>query len=380
MTTEMFGAPFGIQAAEDQINQNALSGLKALHTLGEIDKQPAEKRYLEARASEQESLAAGHQVALKAKEDEARLMAEFAARRQLTQGKASQGQLATVQDLDATGSAKPKSQADQLVQYADFLEEKGAPISMTAPLRKEIAGIQEKEAIGYYRSMQGQEQANKIKMQQAQQIGQMAGTAAQSPQAYAAVLGDPRAKQMLPLQHLTGDFATDKPVLEMIRDSGMDTYKRLDLAQREEKNKTTEKLQNAQMSQISARVSVLKARKTILDDDIATRTKNGGKDDPEVVQLKKERMQVDAAAKKAKMLQDYPPLPLDPSAVKEGGQYTGRDGSLLKAAGKDASGKPTFVQLAPPPKSFAPKAKTATAPSAADEEVDETSTDDETGE
>lgn len=50
MTTEMFGAPYGIQQAEKEINQNALSGLKAMQLLGAIAEQPAQKALLEAHA------------------------------------------------------------------------------------------------------------------------------------------------------------------------------------------------------------------------------------------------------------------------------------------------------------------------------------------
>ena len=146
MTTEMFGAPLGIIASNDEIRKNVLTGLTAQKTLGDIAQQPAERDLKLAQARLFGADAGVKEAAVAAAARERALSEEFLARRQLIEAKAQRGEIATVADLPPSGRLARRSGADQLIEYADFLDAKGAPISTTMKVREKIANIQQSEA------------------------------------------------------------------------------------------------------------------------------------------------------------------------------------------------------------------------------------------
>ena len=345
--SELFGAPSGIIASDENIRQNIHSGLLAQQTLGAIEKQPAElalaqahARLFGAEATEKEAAAATAQQSLK-------LQAEFAARQQLVAGvPAAQGRDATVADLPPNGQAHQTSGADQLLQYADWLQQKGAPISMTAPLRKQIADIQEKEGIAAYRNSQATGQQLKTQQDRLKLIGGTAGAAAESEQNYLSILGNPQQHQFLP-PGLTGNYVTDKPILAAVAKSSMDAHQQADLQAKATEDASREALRRSEQSQIQARIDLLRTREDALRVAADLKIKYNGAGSQAAQDAIKARTEAAKARVFAEQLKFAPMLKLDPKEVKDGGLYTLNDRRIVRVTGRDAEGKPIMQVIDP---------------------------------
>jgi hypothetical protein len=349
--SELFGAPSGIIASDENLRQNLHSGLLAQKTLGEIEQQPAElalkqahARLFGAEASEKEAAAQLAQQALKLQADFA---AETAARQQIITGVPStQGREATVADLPPGGQAHQASGADQLVQYADFLQRKRAPISMIASVQKQIADIQEKEGIAHYRDSQAANEQFKLTQAKLKSIGGTAAAAAQSPQNYLSILANPQQRQFLP-PGLTGNYTIDKSILEAVSQSSMDAHQQAELKRQQAEDKSKQALRAAEQGQISARISLMKAREDALQVAADLKIKYNGAGSKEAQEAIKARTEAAKARVFAEQLKFAPMLPLDPKSVKDGSLHTLNDKRIVRVVGRDANGMPQLQVISP---------------------------------
>jgi len=342
--SDLYGAPSGIIASERNIRENVNAGLLAQKTLGEIEQQPADlalkqahARLYGAEAADKEATAAMNQQSLKLQSDFA---AERQARMQLAgQLPATAGRDATVGDLPPNGKLVRKSQADTLVQYADFLEKRGAPVSMTTPIRKEIAGIQEKEAIGHYRDSQATNEDFKTLQAKLKSIGGTAAAAAESPQNYMSILGNPQQRQFLP-PGLTGNYVTDKPILAAVARSSMDAHQQAELTAKAKEDASKQALRTAEVAQANQRISLMRARQDALTVAADNAIKYNGSKSKAAEDALKARTEAAKARVFSEQLKFAPMLKLDPSKVIVGNLYTLQDKSLVRITGKAANGDP----------------------------------------
>ena len=168
---DLFGAPVGIIASQENNRQAITSGLANIKTMGDIAQQPAElelkqaqARLFGAEASDKEAAAAASQEMLK-------LQKEF------VEGARANGKEATVDDLEP-GTGKPKSQASQLEAFANFADKKGLPPLALAKVREEIAKIYEHEAITDYRSQQARQIEEKRALEHMTRVSNVSAAAA----------------------------------------------------------------------------------------------------------------------------------------------------------------------------------------------------------
>ncbi len=350
--SELYGAPSGIIASEDNIRRNVASGMLAAKTLGEIEQQPAEKalkeahaRLYQAEATDKETNARAQQAMLDLQNNFIKKRAEDAARQQLVEGAKAAGKDATVADLPK-GDLTGRSQAQSLEEFAKYAEERGVGPLQLAKVYKEAADIREKEAIGSYRQSQAKKQELDAQKERFTMVGNAAATAAQSPANYMAILSNPQMRQFLP-PNLTGNFATDKPILEAISSASQDSLKRAELTEKmaEDANKAARR--GAQNAASAAAVRVADARIGVLRERERILKKNSGEGDPSTVEARKALTAARQARAEAQFRKEFPPVPLDPKARVAGQAYVAADGKTLFTWEKDpASGQMVARKLA----------------------------------
>ena len=343
--TELFGAPQGIMAREEGNRAAMLGGLGAQKLLGEIAAQPVELDYRKslarlhgAEATAKEAESAAQLQLLKLQQDW--VTKEQDAREQLVDAAASQGRTATVADLhEGSAQSGGVSQADSLRRFADFAEQHGTPPMALAGLHDKIAGIAEKEAIGFYRNAQGQDIEEKRKSALRQRIGGIAQGASASPQAYAAAMMSPDRKLLPP--ELTGDYATDAPILRAVAQQSMTADQQADNARQDRDQRSRELRRSAGSAASTAAVTRNQAQADIATERLRILKKYGGDSAEETLKAKRTANEAAQRAMDAKDAKAYPPIPLNPKDIAVGDSYS-KDGKNYKVVGKGPDGKPVF--------------------------------------
>jgi hypothetical protein len=332
--------------------QNQLMGLQAQQAMGNIAMQPADlamkqsqARLVGAEASQHEIANSQAQAMLDLQRSWIANKQETDARQQLVaQGQAS-GQDATVANLGPNGQARSVSQADSLQQFADFADAHGLPPTQLSAMRAQIATIHEHEAIAGYRNMQASEIQTQQQMQHAQRVSNIANAAAQSPQNYMAIASDPTLRQLLPSQ-LTGDWSTDRPVLQAITAAGQDSIKQANLQLKTQADAVQASRSKAASAASYAAADASNARAALTSTYQDNIIKNGGERSAAAKDAKDASTAARQAATAAKLRTEFPPVPLDPGARSFGKSYTAADGSTRATWQKDpASGKGVWVPV-----------------------------------
>ena len=328
---DLFGAPVGIIASQENNRQAITSGLANIKTMGDIAQQPAElelkqaqARLFGAEASDKEAAAAASQEMLK-------LQKEF------VEGARANGKEATVDDLEP-GTGKPKSQASQLEAFADYASKKGLPPLALAKVREDIAKIYEHEAITAYRSQQALQTEEKRQLEHMQRVSNVAAAAAQSPQNYAYAMLNPETRKLLP-PGLSGNYATDKPILDLVTSAGQDSIKAADLKRKQEDSVQARLRSKAAASASNAAASASQARADLTKQVKANIIKNGGEKSQEAKDAKTVATDAKRAAEQAKLRKEFPPLILDPEAREANKMYMLADGRIARWEVNPATGK-----------------------------------------
>ncbi len=328
---DLFGAPVGIIASQENNRQAITSGLANIKTMGDIAQQPAElelkqaqARLFGAEASDKEAAAAASQEMLK-------LQKEF------VEGARANGKEATVDDLEP-GTGKPKSQASQLEAFANFADKKGLPPLALAKVREEIAKIYEHEAITDYRSQQARQTEEKRALEHMTRVSNVSAAAAASPRDYALALMNPETRKLLP-PGLTGDYATDKPVLEMITRAGQDSIKAADLARKQADSVQLRLRAKAAAALSHASADAATARKELTQQVKADVIKNGGEKSQEAKDVKTAATDAKRQATQAALRKEFPQLLLDPAAREPNKMYMLADGRIARWEVNPATGK-----------------------------------------
>jgi hypothetical protein len=309
---DMFGAPIGIGAAEQDMRQAALGGLQAQKLLGEIAEQPDHARLTRAQAE----LYEGQAAKARAEASDAQKLAELSA------AAAAQGRIATVDDLDPK---TPHSGADYLERLAGLAADKGVSPKTTADLYTKAAGIRQKEAATL--SAQATQQVRQLDagLKRAERVGALATMALAGPEQYAQARMI-AAQEGLPIDKLPQSLDAARPLLQGLISSSMSAKDTME-AKRKELHDTAQKARwDSANARDSATVKLAEKRGELIEERTKLIKKNGGSGSPEAQAASREMAATRRAIREAKVRKEFPPAPLDPSARQPGKTYTAADG------------------------------------------------------
>lgn len=327
---QLFGAPLGLMAAEDQANKTALSQVQAQKLLSEMEQEPtntalkqAQARHLNADSGRME----GAQADL-----EALANWEAAARRANAVVPATKGREATVDDVELF---KTGSNADPLQKLYDTMVGGGAPSRLTAPLAEKIAKITQAEATGAYRNGQATVQQLEARKRISAEIGSYAAAAMASPEGYAQMRmyvteagGNlpPNVKKIL--DNLPMDWQAGRRALEPIRRQALSVKDAADIALKEEAARQKKLLDASTIARNQASAGAASVRAGLVREQTALLHKLGGKDTPEGVAQKEASTALIYEKQLTERIKNHPKMPANPSNVRAGQSYTLLDSSV----------------------------------------------------
>lgn len=338
---ELFGAPLGMIAADEQSRQNALVGLEAQKVMNTLALQPSQIALNQAHTEYY-----GAQTAeADAKVEAARVMQQlgegFTAYQQKLKGAidgaAAQGKTATVANLKGVG--QKVSTAQPLKDFVAYAAGEGTSPTVLAKLYGEIATIEEREAQGAWRNQQVLSDQDKTARDLRTEIGGIAAAAAENPQQYAAIMMNQDLRNRLPPE-LTGSYDADRNTLRAIGQASMDANKQADNRRQQAENEAVQARFNAGQSKRDAAVAAADAAFLLAYERYQQLHKNGQAVTDAGIEAKKAvteavRARTAAAADKA-----APQLPLDPKARVLNKAYTLADGRIATWETDPTTGKP----------------------------------------
>lgn len=345
---DLFGAPIGILASDENIRQNALAGLQAQKLFGEIAQQPAELELKQAHARLFGAEASVKEQAARDAAELNRVAAEVQARRSLSGQAAAQGRLATIADLPRNGSALAQSQASPVEEFLAVARDRGIPETRLVPLAKEASLIRQQEAATA--NSQAEQAVRQIKAQRERfgLIGQLAGAAATSPIAWADAVMDPAKAALLPKELLGMPYEVAKDHLAGISQASIEADKRAELEMKRVQDEAHRKLWKAEEGKMGAQIKVLGARADILKETLAAEKKAGGKFSAEYADIKRADAENKRSLLAARDAKAFPPAPLDPELRQPDKLYTNAKGQrAIWRKNGDVSGWEPYGSPAP---------------------------------
>lgn len=339
---EIAGATAGILATDESAQRGMLAAAQTAGEIGKLSLLPSEIALRQAQAGQ----ATAHADLYRQDAGDKRQAAlEKLQMLQLQQDHVQEQALIDAghaQGREPTAADRPVSQADPLRRFADYAEKKrGVSPLLLAGVRKQIADITEKEAIGADHAQRAVTQATKDRGERAEQIGNLASAAAESPLAWMDVISDPAKAAMFPPELLSMPWEAARPHLKVLADVGLGTKIRAELAREDAEAKSRAARRTTGVAQANATIELAKVRtrvaKKLLDDIIA----NEGEHSAAALQAKKDlsaNRQVRTEALNNKLA---PPAPLDVKAREIGKVYSSPDGKTRMIwQGKDAGWRP----------------------------------------
>lgn len=317
--SELYGAPSGILAAQANERAGLASGLNAFKLLGEIEKQPAEKRLAEAHARLYEGQAS-------LAESQARDLAQMQAlERDVAQAR-SQGVDLTVEDA-ARRSAQSKlsSLSEPIEQLVAEGQRRGTPLRLMLPAIKEIVYLRGKEATMLSQEATRLEHLANVAKKDADRKGALATLGLKGPQSYAQMRAM-AAEEGLPINGLPESFEQAVPILQGIVASSLSVKEQADLTVKDAQLKATKARDVVTERKANAYIAAAIARKDLVVEKLNKLKKNDGGASPEVVELRRERTEASRAVREARERKEFPPAPLDPKARTPEQSYTAADG------------------------------------------------------
>ncbi len=353
---DLFGAPLGIIASDENIRQNIHAGLLASKTLGEIEQQPTDlalkqakipltqaetEHHLATAKLNRANAAAAEQAAAELKRQQditTKVLAEEQAHRAAQQRAIAEGRVLTVADRPAGGFAAPvQTTADRLDQLANDLLDNGMPLDKVATLAGKAAEASKDNAQAA--SARAAQELSQLKSSQerAERLGTMAAYALKGPAQYreamTAAMQDPALVGVLGKMPL--DFAAAKPRLEAFLGQAMTVKEQAAQKARDVEAAAAQARAGAAQTSASASLMVAKSRVALNNERLEILKKNGGKADPDVVDIRRRGVALREQEAQAKQLKDAPPAPLDMKERRLGKMYTAADGKTRVIWDKD---------------------------------------------
>ena len=229
-------------------------------------------------------------------------------------------------------------QITALAGLLDTLDRKSVSL---AKFHKEIADIAQSEAVGAYRNAQAGDIADKAARAKRKEIGGIAAAAANDPRVYQAMLMDPQAKKLFPSE-LTGNYATDRPMLQYIAQASIDADNQADNARNDRDLVSKDTRRKAASAASSANSKLAGVRLDIAREVLADIKKYGGDKSAAAVDAKQTASDAKRVATAAAEAKNFPAMPLNEKDIELNKTYT-LNGKRYTAAGKNADGKMTFI-------------------------------------
>jgi len=350
---EMYGAPVGIQASDENIRQNLHAGLMAQKALGEIAMQPEELALKRAQTLNTGALARLHTADAALKEAatrDAALMRKIDLEARAEQQAIDQAKLAgvdlTVADRPKEGFSATQSAATPLERFAATAYNKGMPLDMITPVMEKAAKIRKEEATMLNQSTNAVVHQLAAQKAIAEQLGSAASYALQGPTQYAQVRAMGGLPPGLPLS-----FDLAAPQLQQLVSTSVSVKDRTDLEIKERNAKASEA--RAAAAQVSANASAARAGAYVATS--ATRRdalkKALGPGSEEAADAKRATTEAARARAFKTQLSFAPPVPLRFTAAHEGRLFTGDDKKIYRYLGMGPpsrvfpDGTPRFIAV-----------------------------------
>lgn len=327
--SDLYGAPSGIIAEQEQYNKNLGTAFAAQKTLGEIGMQPldAEIKRQHARLYGAEADKLGMEAA--DAEQLRRLGADLANLR-------NSGVEPTVADLATAGRPKPTT-GDYFSQAIDLAIRRGVSPKVVSTLAKDAATVTSREAATVSHQMTALNQQMQAQRRQAENLGAEAAFALQGPQQYQQWLlqlaGQGQDVSMMP------DFAAARPMLQGLVDQAMTVKQKIDADLKKRNTAATELRSQASAANNYARVALSKERLGRAKEDRARANKYDGEKSQAALEARKAEAGSRRAYADDRDKKNFPPAPLDPAARTVGNTYTGSDGQRYVWAQDSAGNK-----------------------------------------
>ena len=340
---ELFGAPLGIMAADEQSRQNALVGLEAQKVMSTLALQPSQIALNQAHTEYYGAQTTAENAKTEAASVMQRLGAGFTADQQLRQGTINraeaQGQTATVADLK--GAGQKVSVAQPLKDFAAYALSTGAPPTVLEKIYGEIATIEEKEAVGLWRTKETAVAQDRMERDNRTEIGGIAAAAAASPAQYRAFMLNPDLQARFGAKNLlTGSYDADKVTLQTIAQASMDANKQADNRRQQAELDARQANFRAGDAQREARVAAATAQAELAAERLANLIKFGDQNSEAGLAAKKAATNAALARTAAAADKAAPQLPLDSKARVLNKSYTLPDGRIATWETDPATGKP----------------------------------------
>jgi len=350
---EMYGAPVGIQASDENIRQNIQTGFQAQKLLGEIAMQPEELALKRAQTLNTGALTKLHLADAAQKEAAARdtaLMRKIDLEVRAEQQAIDQAKLAgvdlTVADRPKEGFSTTQSAATSLERFAAAAYNKGMPLDMVTPIVEKAAKIRKEEATTLSQSTNAAVHQLTAQKALAERLGSVASYALQGPTQYAQV----RAMGGLP-PDLPLSFSLAAPLLRQMVATSTTVKDKAELEIKERNAKASEA--RAAAAQVSANASAARAGAYVATSaarrDVLKKALGPGSE--EAADAK--RATTEAARTRAfkTQLSFAPPVPLRFIAAHEGRLFTGDDKKIYRYLGMGLpsrvfpDGTPRFIAV-----------------------------------
>lgn len=304
--SDLFGTPVGTEASERTQRENALSGVQALHIMGQIEQQPADLRLKTAHARLYESEADLKQTQVRDAQALQKIEADITAAR-------AQGVNLTPDDLAKQRQQQNGSLADPIIRLLNAAQGKVSSATL-APLAVKAATIQQHEASTVSAQAEAQVRQLDAAHKRAERMGELATIGLRGPQGYSQMLMT-AASEGLPIDSLPKVWGPDaQKILTNVRDSSVSVKDQLAAQRRDIHDKAQEARWRAENARDSAAVKVSGARYALINERYKILKKNGGEASPEVKALREERTKASTAKREAQQRLEFPQAPIDPTA------------------------------------------------------------------
>jgi hypothetical protein len=295
----------GFGAAAERQRTEAQSQLLQVQALGE-------QSLIQGRADEHEKYVAARQAQLE--------LDRFA------QEAAAQGRLLTAEDFLAQKDRKAPSMAEPLEQLVAYGVAKKKPATMYAAAAKQAADIRQDEAAALSSTATAQEKQWKIAEGRADLLGSVAAAALAEPGNYQRILLA-AAENGMPVDEFPKTFNAE--ALRAFRDISKEKKAELERLRVEAAARSTAGLQAAQTAAARANTETAKARKDLIVARKDAILKDGGKDTPEALEVKRATAAQKRAVIAAKERQEFPPIPAVAGDRYFGQTYTAPNGTRV---------------------------------------------------
>ena len=294
----------------------------------DVQRTRAQTRLFTAQAQEKESEAADQ-----------RLLQTIASGQALARQKASQGQVATLDELGQYGM--PKSQAEPLEELLAAAHEKGMSPAKTVPLAVKISQIRQHEAAASNNQAEAQTRQLSTQLKGAELLSGFASAALENPEQYDQMRLQ-AARQGLPVQQLPPRF--DEGAMQALKTQGIKVIDKLKLQQQKLKDDSSIALDKARQAQAEQAVRTGKAREDLLKERRDILHKTGGNNTKPMTEAQKvlaEQRKANMAAKSIKA-NPAPPADINDPLYQVGQTFTIK-GKIYQMVGRDAKGTPQVV-------------------------------------